>query len=273
MKKLLKRSITIILLIFLAGNAVADLNEGLVAYYPFDETAQAQDASGNGNHATVYGADLTTDRFGNLNSVYNFNGVDDYIERDFDPDFTPNNQSWTVAAWVKSGEGEVISWSRCGANPSCYIPDSAYYEMRVREGLPQFSVRDDYASGDQNIGQVEVTGSHSLSTAWHFIVGVLDRTKNFLSLYVDGCEINQINLPVGFGPLSHGNISIPFNIGRHFIKGWNSNPTIKSSYYQGLIDDIRIYQRALFGTSPSVTKPVKTLPSPTPATTTYNYNS
>jgi hypothetical protein len=222
----------------LVGNAVADLNEGLVAYYPFD--GNAQDVSGNGNHATVYGATLTTDRFGNPNSAYNFNGVTDYIERAFDPDFTPDNQSWTVVAWVKSGKGSVISWYRCGANPRCYTPDSAYYEMSIMDNFPSFSVRDD------NRGQVtKVTGTTSLSNSWHFIVGVLDRTKNLLSLYVDGCEINQINLPVEFGPLSHGDISIPFNIGRHFIKGWNIDPSIKSSYYQGLIDDVRVYKRAL----------------------------
>jgi hypothetical protein len=242
-KFLLKLIITTISLNLLVKNVVADLNEGLVAYYPFD--GNAQDASGNGNHATVYGATLMTDRLGNPNQAYYFDGIDDYIERAFDPDFTPNNQSWTVVAWVKSGKGDVISWYRCGSNPRCYTQDGAWYEMRVKEGLPQFVIRDDHTSGDQINREFELIGPHSLSNAWHFMVGVLDRVKNSLSLYVDGCEINQIDLPVGFGPLSHGNISIPFNLGRHFIKGWNINPSIKSSYYQGLIDDVRVYKRAL----------------------------
>ena len=37
--------------------------EGLVAYYPFN--GNANDASGNGHHATVNGARVSTDRFGN----------------------------------------------------------------------------------------------------------------------------------------------------------------------------------------------------------------
>jgi hypothetical protein len=36
------------------GMAYADLNDGLVAYYPFN--GNADDESGNGNHGTVYGA-------------------------------------------------------------------------------------------------------------------------------------------------------------------------------------------------------------------------
>jgi len=48
------------------------LKDGLVAYYPFN--GNANDESGNGNNGTVYGATLTTDRFGNTNKAYSFDG-------------------------------------------------------------------------------------------------------------------------------------------------------------------------------------------------------
>ncbi|MBF0232848.1 MAG: hypothetical protein HQK65_07400 [Desulfamplus sp.] len=50
--------------------------DGLVAEYLFG--GNANDSSGNGNHGAVNGATLTTDRFGNSNSAYNFDGVNDY---------------------------------------------------------------------------------------------------------------------------------------------------------------------------------------------------
>ena len=50
---------------------------GLVGWWGFN--GNAQDGSGNGNHGTVNGATLTTDRFGNQNGAYSFDGVDDYI--------------------------------------------------------------------------------------------------------------------------------------------------------------------------------------------------
>jgi hypothetical protein len=47
----------------------------LIADYPFN--GNALDASGNGYNGTVNGATLTTDRFGNPNAAYEFDGVDD----------------------------------------------------------------------------------------------------------------------------------------------------------------------------------------------------
>ena len=50
---------------------------GLVGYWGFNGTAN--DQSGNGNNGTENGATLTTDRFGNANSAYSFDG-NDFIE-------------------------------------------------------------------------------------------------------------------------------------------------------------------------------------------------
>ena len=54
------------------------LQQGLVAWYPFD--GNASDMSGNGNHGTVNGATLGTDRHGFSGKAYSFDGVDDWIE-------------------------------------------------------------------------------------------------------------------------------------------------------------------------------------------------
>lgn len=54
------------------------LADGLVAHYKFD--GNANDSSGNGNNGVVHGATLTTDRFGNANSAYKFDGEDDWIQ-------------------------------------------------------------------------------------------------------------------------------------------------------------------------------------------------
>ena len=53
------------------------INHGLVAWYPFD--GNASDMSSNGNHGTVNGATLSTDRHGQSNKAYSFDGVDDQI--------------------------------------------------------------------------------------------------------------------------------------------------------------------------------------------------
>jgi gliding motility-associated-like protein len=50
---------------------------GLVGWWPF--TGNAVDSSGNGNDGTVNGATLSTDRFGNANQAYGFDGMNDFI--------------------------------------------------------------------------------------------------------------------------------------------------------------------------------------------------
>ena len=73
------RVFAVCVVVFLfCGTTHAGLSDGLVAYYPFN--GNANDESGNGNNGTVHGATLTTDRFGNANKAYYFNGVNSFIE-------------------------------------------------------------------------------------------------------------------------------------------------------------------------------------------------
>ena len=50
---------------------------GLVGWWPFN--GNAQDESGNGNHGTVNGATLTSDRSGNLNKAFSLDGINSFI--------------------------------------------------------------------------------------------------------------------------------------------------------------------------------------------------
>jgi hypothetical protein len=72
----------------------------LVAYYPFN--GNANDESSHGNNGTVHGATLVADRRGMPNSAYVFDGNTNYIE-------VPNSsslnfqQSTTINFWMKIG--------------------------------------------------------------------------------------------------------------------------------------------------------------------------
>ena len=57
----------------------------------------ADDESPNNNHGTVSGAQLTEDRFGNPNSAYLFDGINDYIN--IGHEVHPRNRV-TFSAWV-----------------------------------------------------------------------------------------------------------------------------------------------------------------------------
>jgi gliding motility-associated-like protein len=71
------------------------LFKGLIGCYSF--TGNADDKSSSDNHGTVNGASLATDRFGNENSAYHFDGSD-YIS--LAPDLL-KNPSYSYAVWAK----------------------------------------------------------------------------------------------------------------------------------------------------------------------------
>ena len=73
-------------------------SNGLMGYWGFN--GNANDQSGNGNNGTVNGATLTTDRFGNSNSAYSFDGVNDFISTSYSGILGNNSRS--ISFWYNS---------------------------------------------------------------------------------------------------------------------------------------------------------------------------
>ena len=96
----------------LSGPSYADLDDGLVAYYPF--SGNANDASGNGNHGTVDGATLTTGRSGYSNCAYHFDGQDDFIEVP-----NTNNVFDLTDSWTPLSLGTSFRDNERRQNPYC----------------------------------------------------------------------------------------------------------------------------------------------------------
>src|ERR1700679_2166641 len=82
---------------FIISNAQVNLTQGLMAYYPFN--GNANDASGNNNNPSFNSATLTSDRLGNANSAYHFNGSE-YIQIPNNPGINSTNQI-SLCAWVR----------------------------------------------------------------------------------------------------------------------------------------------------------------------------
>ena len=75
----------------------------LLAYYSFN--GSANDMSGNGNHGIVYGATLSTDRFGRANRSYAFNGKSHILIKN---NLLPSGaSSRTISAWVKTYQSDI----------------------------------------------------------------------------------------------------------------------------------------------------------------------
>jgi C1A family cysteine protease len=80
----------------------------LVAYYPF--SGNTLDRSGHGLNGVNHGATLTSDRFGNPNSAYHFNGSS-YVTIPGTSAFN-GMTSFTLSAWIKpdaTNQGVIVS--------------------------------------------------------------------------------------------------------------------------------------------------------------------
>ena len=230
--------ITIVVLAGTTTGVQAQSDDGLVADWHFDEGSGSvlKDSSRNGNDGVIYGATWVEGKYG---GALSFDGVDDYVEFTYDSDFTPGKNSWTIEVWVKapskSTDMSIISWYRCGANPKCYTPDSAQYHLSIDENNKAcWVVRDD----NGNVYNI-ISHSSVADNSWHFLAVTFSSSSDFAELHMDGQLSNKTSATLT--SLSDGGISIPFEIGRIFRTGWGS----PNNYFNGIIDEVRIYNRAL----------------------------
>ncbi|MFC1618924.1 FG-GAP-like repeat-containing protein [Candidatus Neomarinimicrobiota bacterium] len=186
----------------------------LLVHYPFN--GNANDESGNGNNGTVNGATQTTDRFGNASSAYSFDGVDDYI---YTP-VRPVSGALTISLWMKSNSSVAFSGlvlSHDGIKKTGLLLNNPATQLRFT--LQTTAAQNAVVAADQNY----------LDDAWHHVVGSYDGTE--LVLLIDNVVRGTVALT---GDVDLGD---NFQISR--------DDAFADRYYSGIIDDIRIYNRAL----------------------------
>jgi len=197
------------------------LDSMLTACYPF--TGDAQDMSGNNHHGTVFGATLTADRFGNLNSAYHFNGVNSYIEVQHFDSLVPTDEI-SVSFWCRV---------RTFASHAQFQlqPDNAGDRFNIslhysHNGIP--STFWDYGS-IYSTGRIDTLGIPFV-TQWEHYVFISSASQNFMAEYKDGVLLKRVQ--------QHDvivNKNKPFWIG--------SGSTLACMH--GEMDDIRFYNRVL----------------------------
>lgn len=200
-------------------NPVIDNSPRLLIYLPFN--GNANDESGNDNHATNIQATLTTDRFGNSNSAYYFNGIDNYI---YVPNSltlrTPKN-SISMCAWVY-----VNNWYNNNWSPIFVKANSGYgmYGMQ----LLNFS---DAKLLEVHLNDYYINSNYTFSlNQWYFIVFTWD--GGTAKYYANGYLIEQKTLT---GTITADNE--PLIIGQ--------DPPEINEYLKGKLDEIRIYDKAI----------------------------
>jgi len=189
---------------------------GAMAYWTLDETEgnTAYDSVGD-YHGSALGAPVWQSDGGMVAGALQFDGVDDYISTD--PVLDPVTGVFSVFAWVKDGTpGQVVLSQNASANWLYADPIAGYLATQVTGS--GWSAR-------PLLSQTAITDGN-----WHRIGLVCDGSHR--TLYVDDLAVAQDTQDGLLGADS----------GLHIGAGKTME---LGSYWSGLIDDIRIYRRAV----------------------------
>lgn len=208
--------------------------EGLVAYWPFNNNAD--DESGNNNHGTVTSATLTTDRFGSTNKAYSFDGNGDYI---LVPDndilsLVSHNFSFSFWVYINSGTGTDVNMGFISKRRFDSMDAANWEYNHGYDGATGNNIRFWFSALNGRCATFSGTDAYASEKGqWIHCVATSDNVS--LKIYKDGNLMAEA--PRSY-ICSQGNGTGPLVFGRG--GGWN-----QIYYLNGMLDDIRIYNRAL----------------------------
>jgi hypothetical protein len=203
---------------------LTQLGTGLTAYYSFN--GNVFDESGNGHNGTASGGSFTTDRFGQPNKAYLFDGVNAYIDAGTSVDFNFNNGTgdFTIGALIKpaampSYASGIVGKATCGTDP--YTAPFTGWGFYI------------YTDGRLCLGGAgiwEVCSASGAITVDSWAQVTVRKSGTTYKLYKNGIEVGSRD----YGNLQTSDTAL--RIGSVYPDFFRFN---------GIIDEVAIYNRAL----------------------------
>lgn len=189
---------------------------GLLAHWPLD--GHVQDSTGRWN-GTNNGVEAGTDRNGLGGGAMSFNGSSGYISIGA---LHPPVPGFTVSFWMRPG----VSTTSTGFNRENEIIGDAGgnrgFRFHQQGSSLYFQAQGGGASTSFAVGSSD-------TSRWFHVAGTVSGGE--MRLYRDGQLVNSAS----GGTMTAG--TQPLEIGR--------DPNVRTSYWRGLLDEVRIYGRAL----------------------------
>ncbi|RLI28152.1 hypothetical protein DRO58_02750, partial [Candidatus Bathyarchaeota archaeon] len=195
------------------------VDQSCLLYLPMDEGSgeTVYDKSSYRNEGTVYGATWVDGKYGK--ALY-FDGVDDYVEVD-NADILNVVEALTVEIWAKTLSLDN-TWRCLASKHYCY-----WSIKQTSSNLFRFQV-------------YTVNGADSIyfepkPDTWYHLVMVYHKDAG-LEAFVNGNSVGKDATYLGDLKLTYGETA-PLRIGQ--------DPAVASQFFKGIIDDVRVYNRAL----------------------------
>jgi hypothetical protein len=232
-----------------AANAsfTTTMDPSLDAFYPFN--GNANDESGNSYHGQLGDnatpstfPTLTTDRFGNADKAFSFDGNNNYIALNKYVTYDSISEI-TVCAWVLSADSTsdkyIISFDR-----------SESYRLALNDDVNPYVGWDTTdSSGNASPNDLGTPDSYE-DGDWHHICGWYNSSTTVdKKIFIDGEEAAS-----GSNSHSGRNLGTNYRLKHYGFIGWgseassfdgNASNTHAGDFMNGKIDDVRIYSRSL----------------------------
>ena len=207
------------------ADRIIDLNNGLMAYYPFNDNAY--DESGNGNHGTEYGGVSYVQ--GVDGQAASFDGVNDWIEISNKGPFKLDE--WTISVWLNLREVPNMACSIIGkdddSNWKYNFTLIAHTDSKINS---QYETCDD--EFDHNVGY-DTEGSRVELNRWYLVTSVRNRETGEHSLWINDAKVDSevwLDTPC---------------LNDEYLMIAKAAYENKIRYLNCILDEIRIYNRAL----------------------------
>jgi hypothetical protein len=197
----------------------------LIAYWKLDETeGDIAYNSVSDNHGVLNGNPAWQPDSGHIDGALQFDGIDDYVSTDFVLD--PSDNPFSIFAWIKDGAaGQAILSQKYGSN--WLMADSVDGALKTDLKESASAGRDPQPPGPPLICSKVVTDGN-----WHRVGFVRDGINRIL--YVDDVEVARDTVAY----LEAAGVGEGLYIGA----GSSLEP---GTFWSGLIDDVRIYNRVV----------------------------
>ena len=211
----------------LFGNVFADLNNGLVAYYPFD--GNLNDLSGNGNTANAHGGGYST---GVSNQSFACNGTSDYIQ-------IPDNSAWdfsnnfSISFWSKINNAEAKSKTFITQSNGSAKSNSSIYLGYSYEGIGSSDFYIANSNGRDWLYHTHTSAGLVNDLKYHHYSYL--KEGDSYSIYIDGALKSTAALPNNFQV---------YNSSRDIYVCTQEHEPY-ANYGEINIDELRVYNRAI----------------------------
>lgn len=207
---------------------------GLILCMSMD--GNANDSTKYAHHGIIRGATPTNNRFGSSNSAYAFNGISNYINLGNKSLLKPNKA--TISMWVKpntpSTHGYGYAFNPLMVTGNTNTPGNmceAYFIGVSSSGNNKFHASSWNPATSSSGGGPSIQ-SYSINT-WYHLTAIFDNDS--VRIYING------NLDKSYFKGFSTNYSSLDSI----IIGYSGNNTSNQRWFNGAIDDVKMYNRVL----------------------------